>query len=89
MDRPRAKKKVMRAPAVSASLGSTNLKADITYLIFRNYNNIEKAHSGFTTFSSGHSACCALWSCDPGTAQERLQIQVCITRCNHISVISP
>lgn len=53
MDRPRAKKKVMRAPAVSASLGSTNLKADITYLIHRNHNNIEKAHSGFTTFISG------------------------------------
>lgn len=51
MDRPRAKKKVMRAPAVSASLGSTNLKADITYLILRNHNNIEKAHSGFRSLS--------------------------------------
>ncbi|KAG7220155.1 hypothetical protein INR49_027995, partial [Caranx melampygus] len=28
MDRPRAKKKVIRAPAVSASLGSTNLRRE-------------------------------------------------------------
>lgn len=37
MDSPRAKKKVIRAPAVSASFGSTNLMRGGQYLVEDNY----------------------------------------------------
>lgn len=44
MDSPRAKKKVMRAPAVSASFGSTNLMTGGEYLVEDDACNFVKSN---------------------------------------------